>query len=110
MNTQSEKKPQKFSTDAAFITDHAAVPLYDWAFEWQAPLIKCEVHDQYVLAYMRHFVEVWDLKSGVLQQVLLTPEMKLLSRKEEGLRVCLEASMDGLPILGHIEKGQSTAT
>lgn len=88
--------------DAAFITDHAAQPLYDWAFEWQAPLVRCEVKNDHVLAYMKHFVEVWDIKTGVLVQVLLTPNIKLLSKKEDGLRSCLEASHEGYPILGQI--------
>ena len=52
---------------------------------------------------MKHFVEVWDINTGVLVQVLLAPEMNLLSKKEDGLRVMLDSSTEGYPVLHKVE-------
>lgn len=97
-----------------FVTDNMASPIHDWAFEWQAPVIKCEIfRNEYVLAYTRQFIEIWRLNDGVLLQVLLTPEFTLLSQGSETIISTLESSLEGntmiaVPVLASDYEGDKS--
>ena len=47
------------------LDDKTLMPINDWAFEWQAPIIFCEVIENNLIAYTEHFIEIWQLSTGI---------------------------------------------